>query len=73
MYQDNYPWPIKCIVCLNEFTKEVGRMKAREEVRCPLCGLRIVYSVEQFEREIAETSQLGLDPYRNMIRLNKPL
>jgi DNA-directed RNA polymerase subunit RPC12/RpoP len=46
MYEDAYPWPIKCDVCLNEFTKEVGGMKAGEEVRCPECGLRIVYTVE---------------------------
>jgi DNA-directed RNA polymerase subunit RPC12/RpoP len=73
MYEDTYPWPIKCSVCLNEFTKEVGRMKAGEKARCPECGLRIVYSVKQFERELAEHNRLSLDPYRNMVRLNKPL
>jgi DNA-directed RNA polymerase subunit RPC12/RpoP len=73
MYEDAYPWPIKCHICLNEFTKEVGRMKAGEEARCPDCGVRFVYPVREFERELAETSRLRLDPYRNMVRLKKPL
>jgi DNA-directed RNA polymerase subunit RPC12/RpoP len=73
MYEDAYPWPIKCHICLNEFTQQVGSMKAGKELRCPECGVRFTYPVKQFEGELAETYRLGLDPYRNMIRLNKPL
>ena len=73
MYEDNYPWPIKCSNCLNEFTKQIGSMKAGEEIRCPDCKLRFVYSVKEFERDLAEHTRLGLDPYRNMVRLDKPL
>ena len=73
MYEDTYPWPIKCHICLNEFTQEVGRMKSGEELRCPDCGVRFVYPVKEFESEVANTYRLGLDPYRNMLRLNKPL
>ena len=68
MYEDNYPWPIKCGTCLNEFSQEIGRMKAGEELRCPSCKVQFVYSVKEFEREVAETFKLGLDPYRNMAR-----
>jgi hypothetical protein len=73
MYEDTYPWPIKCHVCLHEFTQEVGRMKSGKELRCPECGVRHTYAVEQFESQLAETIQLRLDPYRGMIRLKKPL
>ena len=73
MNEDSYPWPIKCHVCLNKFTQEVRRMKAGKELRCPECGLRLRYAVEQFESELAETTRLGLDPYQNMISLKKPL
>jgi predicted amidophosphoribosyltransferase len=73
MYEETYPWPIKCHVCLNEFTREVGCMKSAKELRCPECGLRLTYAVEQFESLLAETTRLALDPYRNMLRLKKPL
>ena len=73
MYEDTYPWPIKCHVCLHEFTQEVGRMRSGKELRCPECGLRLTYAVEQFESQLAETTQLRLDPYRGMIRLKKPV
>ena len=73
MYEDTYPWPIKCTICLDEFTEEIGSMKAGNEVRCPDCGTRFVYSVKEFERDVAEHRRLGLDPNRNMMRLNKPL
>ena len=73
MYEDTYPWPIKCHVCLHEFTQKVGRMRSGKDLRCPECGLNLLYAVEQFESQLAETTQLGLDPYRGMIRLKKPL
>ena len=73
MYEDTYPWPIKCHVCLHEFTLEVGRMRSGKELRCPGCGVRLTYVVEQFETELAETTRLHLDPYRKMLRLKKPL
>jgi hypothetical protein len=73
MYEDDYPWPIKCHICLNEFTEQVGNMKAGKELRCPECEVRFVYPVKQFEGELAETYRLGVDPYRGMIRLKKPL
>ena len=73
MYEDTYPWPIKCHVCLHEFTREVGRMRSGKDLRCPECGLNLLYAVEQFESQLAETIQLRLDPYRGMIRLKKPL
>jgi DNA-directed RNA polymerase subunit RPC12/RpoP len=73
MYKDTYPWPIKCHICLNEFTVEVGRMKAEKELRCPGCGGRLEYMVKQFESKLAEAIRLRLDPYRYMLRLKKPL
>jgi hypothetical protein len=38
MYEDTYPWPIKCHICLGEFTVEVGRHRQLNEleVRKPL-------------------------------------
>jgi DNA-directed RNA polymerase subunit RPC12/RpoP len=49
MYEETYPWPIKCHICLNEFTVEVGRMKAEKELRCPDCGGRLEYMVKQLK------------------------
>ena len=72
MYEETYPWPIKCHICLNEFAVEVGRMKVEKELRCPDCGVRLEYIVEQFESKLAETIRLHLDPYRYMLRLKKP-
>ena len=46
MYEDTYPWPIKCHVCLHEFTQKVGRMRAGKDLRCPECGLNLMYAVE---------------------------
>ena len=62
MYEDTYPWPIKCSVCLNEFTEQIGSMKAGKEIRCPdkACGARLVYTVKQFERELAEHDRPAL-------------
>jgi hypothetical protein len=73
MYEETYPWPIKCHICLSEFTVELGRMKAEKALRCPDCGVRLEYLVEQFESKLAETIRLRLDPYRYMLRLKKPL
>jgi len=73
MYEDTYPWPIKCHICLGEFTVEVGRMNAEKELRCPDCGGRLEYMVKQFESKLAEAIRLRLDPYRYMLRLKKPL
>ena len=39
MYEETYPWPIKCHICLSEFTVELGRMKAEKALRCPDCGV----------------------------------
>ena len=51
----------------------VGARLTASLARCPDCGVRFVYPVREFERELAETSRLRLDPYRNMVRLKKPL
>jgi DNA-directed RNA polymerase subunit RPC12/RpoP len=73
MYEETYPWPIKCHICLSEFTVELGRMKAEKALRCPDCGVRLEYMVEQFESKLAEPIRLRFDPYRYMLRLKKPL
>jgi hypothetical protein len=75
MYEDTYSWPIKCPVCLNEVTEQVGSMKAGKEVRCtdPVCRVRFACTVKQFKRELAEHRRLGLNPYLNFMRLNEPL
>ena len=40
MYEDHDLWPIKCSNCRNEFTEEVGRIKAGNElIRCPDCKI----------------------------------
>ena len=48
-------------------------MRSGKELRCPECGLNLMYAVAQFESQLAETTRLGLDPYRGMMRLKKPL
>ena len=38
MYEDKDPWPFRCPQCGNEFTEEIGRLKAQTpnvEVKCP--------------------------------------
>jgi hypothetical protein len=72
MYEDNDLWPIKCPECGEEFTKEVGWLKAHTEVRCPgvlnalgpiLCPVTITYGTEQLGLDIAEAKAGRLDPF----------
>jgi hypothetical protein len=71
MYEDQDPWPIKCLKCLNEFTEKVGRLKAEEAVRCPECGLLHKYSREEFGLALAQAQQGIHNPWRNMLRISK--
>ncbi len=47
MYEENDPWPFKCFECLEEFTKVIGRLKARNIPRHPTSGSRLAYSDER--------------------------
>jgi hypothetical protein len=75
MYQDKDLWPVKCPECHEEFVAEVGRMKAGEQLRCPAkyCALSFWYPTRQFLLTLAEAEAGRIDPWRDMIRLQKPM
>jgi hypothetical protein len=72
MYEDEDLWPIKCPECLDEFTEQIGRMKAGQQSRCPGCSLNLRHPKEEFALTLAEAKAGRLDPWGNMLRLQKP-
>ncbi len=73
MYEDKDPWPFKCPECGEEFTKEIGWLKAQWpsiEIKCPgipnslgpiPCSVTIRYSAEEFRLKLAETQAGDVD------------
>jgi hypothetical protein len=84
MYEDKYPWPFRCPECGEEFTEELGRLKTQTKnvsVKCPgiinrlgpiRCPITIRYSAEEFGLVVAEAEAGRFDPWRKMLRINKP-
>jgi hypothetical protein len=77
MYEDKDKdkdlWPLKCPECGEEFTKEIGWLKAHTDVKCPgvlntlgpiLCPVTITYRKEQLDLDIAQAKAGRLDPFR---------
>jgi hypothetical protein len=48
MFEDNEPWPIKCVSCAKEFEQPVRWLETNNAVRCPLCKVTNKYSNEEF-------------------------
>ena len=72
MYEDKDVWPIKCFDCKEEFTEEIGLIKAGERSRCPSCGLSYTHPTEQFLLALAAAKKGVNDPWRDIVRLKKP-
>ena len=71
MFEDNEPWPIKCVSCAKEFEQPVRWLKGNNAVRCPLCKVTNKYSNEEFLVALAEAKRGLFDPYGDMVRLYK--
>ena len=71
MFEDNEPWPIKCVSCAKEFEQPVRWLKGNNAVRCPLCKDTNQYSNEEFLVALAEAKRGLFDPYGDMVRLYK--
>lgn len=71
MFEDNEPWPIKCVSCAKEFEQPVRWLKGNNAVRCPLCKATNQYSNEEFLVALAEAKRGLFDPYGDMVRLYK--
>lgn len=63
MYEDKDLWPLKCPQCGEEFTKEIGWLKANSSVKCPgiinpvgpiPCPVTLTVSAEEFRLALAE-------------------
>jgi hypothetical protein len=74
MYEDQDLWPIKCPSCGEEFFKQVGWLKTHTAIRCPGegCATTIHTSAEEFGLALAEAKKGRFDPFRGMLRLNRP-
>ena len=72
MYGPDDPWPIKCSGCLHEFTEKIGSLETAVMFRCPECGLSFHHPTEQFRLALAEARNGRLDPWRDMLRIDKP-
>jgi hypothetical protein len=74
MYEDKDPWPFRCPQCGEEFTKEIGWLKAQApniEVRCPgilnpvgpiSCPVTLRYSAKEFRLVLAKAQAGRHDP-----------
>jgi hypothetical protein len=77
-YEDEDLWPFKCPECGDEFTEQIGRLKAQTptiNVRCPgilnptgpvRCGLVMRYSAEEFGLMLAEAKARRYDPFGSL-------
>jgi DNA-directed RNA polymerase subunit RPC12/RpoP len=72
MYEDEDFWPFKCPYCLHEFTEQIVRINAGTEVRCPDCRTRFTDHHKQFAVALAEARNGAFNPWRNMVRVQKP-
>ena len=64
MYEDKDLWPIKCFDCKEEFTEEIGRIKAGVRSRCPSCELSFPHPHEQFLLALTEARKEPPRPLR---------
>jgi hypothetical protein len=77
MYEDKDPWAFKCPDCGEEFTEEIGRLKAQTlniNVKCPgiinpigpiPCPMTLRYSAEEFRLALTEAKAGRMDPFRD--------
>ena len=85
MYEDKDLWPFKCPECGEEFTEEIGWLKAQTQniaIKCPgildplgpiLCPVTVRYSAEDFRLALAEAQAGRRDPFRETwIRKERP-
>jgi hypothetical protein len=85
MYEDKDPWPFKCPQCGEEFTKEIGWLKAQPitiAVKCPgifdpvgpiPCSVTMRYSAEEFRLALTEALAGRYDPFgAHWIRKKRP-
>jgi hypothetical protein len=86
MYEDKDPWPFKCPECGEEFTEEIGGLKAQTgyeiSVKCPgivsqpgriLCPNTLRYSAEEFRLALAEAKAGRFDPFGTLwVRKRRP-
>jgi hypothetical protein len=75
MYEDKDPWPFKCPECGEEFTEQIGRLKAQTPtiaVKCPgilnpigpiPCPITLRYSAEDFRLALAKVTAGQQDPF----------
>jgi DNA-directed RNA polymerase subunit RPC12/RpoP len=73
MYTSEDLWPIKCPKCFHEFTETIGQMTANENSRCPSCSLKLTRSREQFAIVLTQARAGAFNPWRDMMRLEKPV
>jgi hypothetical protein len=85
MYEDKDPWPFKCPECGEEFTQEIGWLKAQTptiSVKCPgiintvgpiPCPVTLRYSGEEFRLMLAKAKAGGHDPFgATWVRKERP-
>jgi hypothetical protein len=74
MYEDEDLWPIKCPSCGHEFTEKIGWLKTATVYRCSGaggCNVTLRHPTEQFLLALAEARDRKLDPWGDMLRINK--
>jgi hypothetical protein len=80
MYEDQDLWPLKCPECGEEFTKEIGWLKAHTTVRCPgvidplgpiPCPITLTYRTDEFCIEVAEAKARKLDIFWHVWTIKK--
>lgn len=76
MYENKDPWPFKCPECGEEFTKEIGWLKAQTPtitIKCPgvlnttgpiPCPQTLRYTAEEFRLALTEAKASGADIFR---------
>jgi hypothetical protein len=80
MYEDKDSWPFKCPECGEEFTKEIGWLKAQSDpiyIKCPAilragpvpCPVTLKYSAKEFGLALAQAKEGRFDPFRDMLRI----
>ena len=86
MYEDDDPWPFRCQQCGEEFTEQIGQLKAQApfvSVKCPgmlnrlgrpIRGpITLRYSAEEFGLILAKAKAGAYDPFGSIwIRKQRP-
>jgi rubredoxin len=68
MYEDTDVWPIKCANCGYEFTEEIGRIEAGDEIGCPECGTDND-PCEHFSVYLSLARKGEFNPWGHMVRI----